>query len=110
MFIDCIIAFSSLKVQEPPSIGPNGDGMLVGPVLHITSSENVELLEPAKITIPLTFFQGKRNLGDLRSGEWKILHNSRQKSQEWTEDTVRVVTPPVLTDGIVTFQVRHFCR
>jgi len=84
--------------------------MLVGPVLHISSSDNVELLEPAKITIPLTFFQGKREFEDIRSGEWTILHNSREKSQQWTEDTVQLVMPPALTDGIVTFQVKHFCR
>ena len=98
------------KVQELPSIGPNGDGMLVGPVLHILSSDNVELLEPAKITIPLDFFQGKRELENLLSGEWKMLHNSREKSQEWTESTVKLVMPPVHTDGIMTFQVKHFCR
>ena len=84
--------------------------MLVGPVLHISSSDNVELMEPAKITIPLTFFKGKRELEDLLSGEWKILHNLREKSQEWTENTVQLVMPPVLKDGIVTFQVKHFCR
>ena len=84
--------------------------MLVGPVLHISSSDNVELLEPAKITIPLTFFQGKRELEEPLSGEWKILHNSREKSQEWTESTVRLVMRPVLAGGIVTFQVKHFCR
>ena len=84
--------------------------MLIGPVLHISSSHNVKLLEPAKITIPLTFFQGERGLEDLLSGEWKILHNSREKSQEWFESTDLLVMPPVLADGIVTFQVKHFCR
>lgn len=82
--------------------------MLVGPVLHISSSHSVELLEPAKIKIPLAFFEGKRELVDLRSGEWRILHYSREKSQEWTESTDRLDKQPDLTDGIVTFQVKHF--
>lgn len=98
------------KVQELPSIVHNGHGMLVGPILHISSSDNVELLEPAKITIPLDFFQGNRELENVLSGEWKILHNSREKSQEWTESTVKLVMPPVHTDGVMTFQVKHFCR
>ena len=82
--------------------------MLVGPVLHISSSHNVELLEPAKVTIPLTFFEGNKELMNLHSGEWRILHYSREKSQHWTESTDQLVMPPVLTDGIVTFQVKHF--
>ena len=82
--------------------------MLVGPVLHISSSHSVKLLEPAKITIPLSFFEGKREVVDLPSGEWRILHHSREKSQEWTESMDQLVMPPVLTDGIVTFQVEHF--
>ena len=84
--------------------------MLVGPVIHISSSHNVELLEPAKITIPLTFFQGERRLEDLLSGEWKILHNSREKSHEWIDSTDLLVMTPVFADGIVTFQVKQFCR
>ena len=84
--------------------------MLVGPVLHISCSHNVELLEPATITIPLTFFRGRRELAHLLSSQWRILHCSREKSEEWTESTDQLVMPPVLTDGIVTFQVTHFCR
>lgn len=84
--------------------------MLVGPVLHISSSHNVELLEPARITIPLTFFQGRGDLANTVSDQWRILHYSKEKLQEWTESTDQLVMPPVLRDGIVTFQVKHFCR
>ena len=84
--------------------------MLVGPVLHISSSYNVELLDPAKIRIPLTFFQGGEDLVNLLCGQWRILHHSREKSQEWTETTDQLVMPPVLADGVLTFQVNHFCR
>ena len=84
--------------------------MLIGPVLHISSSHNVELLKPAKITIPLEFFQGRGNLANVLCGQWRILHYSREKSQEWTESNDQLVMPPVLADGIVTFQVKHFCR
>ena len=84
--------------------------MLVGPVLHISSSHDVELLEPAKITIPLTFIQGNEDLANLRGGQWKILHYSKEESQEWTESTDQLVMPPILANGMVTFQVKHFCR
>ena len=84
--------------------------MLAGPILHISCSHNVELSEPAKIRIPLTLFEGKRELTDLASGQWRILHCSKEKSQEWTENTDQLEMPPILTDGIVTFQVRHFSR
>lgn len=84
--------------------------MLIGPVLHISSSHNVELLKPAKITIPLSFFQGRGDLANLLCGQWRILHCSREKSPEWTESKDQLVVPPVLAGEIVTFQVRHFCR
>jgi len=38
------------------------------------------------------------------------LHYSKEKLQEWTESTDQLVMPPVLANGIVTFQVKHFCR
>ena len=84
--------------------------MLAGPILHISCSHNVKLLEPAKIKVPLTLFEGKRELTDLASGQWRLLHYSREKPQEWTESTDQLEMPPVLTDGILTFQVKHFCR
>lgn len=84
--------------------------MLIGPVLHISSSHNVELLKPAKITIPLSFFQGRGDLANLLCGQWRILPCSREKSPEWTESKDQLVVPPVLAGEIVTFQVRHFCR
>jgi len=84
--------------------------MLVGPILHISSSHTVELLQPAKITIPVTFFQGSGDFANLLGGQWKIFHYTKEKSQEWTESTDQLVIPPVLADGILTFQVKHFCR
>ena len=84
--------------------------MLAGPILHISCSHNVELLKPAKIRIPLTLFEGKKELADLPSGQWRLLHHSKENSQEWAESTDQLEMLPVLTDGIVTFQVKHFCR
>ncbi|KAL9961847.1 hypothetical protein ACROYT_G030874 [Oculina patagonica] len=102
--------YLTLKVQEPPSLDRDKERMLVGPILHISCSHDVELLEPAKLKVPLAFFEGKRELADLSSGQWRILHYSREKSQEWAECTDQLEMPPVLIDGIVTFQVKHFCR
>ena len=84
--------------------------MLAGPILHISCSHNVELLKPAKIKVPLTLFKGKRDMADLSSGQWKMLHYSKEKSKGWVETTDQLEMPPVLTDGIVTFQVKHFCQ
>ena len=85
--------------------------MLVGPILHISCSHDVELLEPAKISVPLALFEGKRELADMHSGQWRILHcQSRQKSQEWTDITDQLEMSVALTDEIVTFQVKTFCQ
>ena len=84
--------------------------MLIGPVLHISSSHNIELLKPAKLTIPLRFFQGREDLANLHCGQWRILHCSEEQSPEWTESEDQLVMQPVLADGTVTFQVKHFSQ
>ena len=98
-------------MQEAPTIDHNVEGMLVGPILHISFSNNVELSVPAKISLPLSLTDGKIELAELHSGQVKILHfNSREESQEWTDITDHLDMPVVLRDGIVTFQVKTFCR
>ena len=108
MIVNDFVLVVWLKLQEGPNIGPNREGMLVGPILHVSCSHNIELLEPAKISIPLTLFEGKRELSAQSSGQWRILHYSSEKSQEWTEITDQLKMPPVVIDGILTLKVKHF--
>ena len=86
--------------------------MLAGPVLHISCSQNVELLEPGTIKVPLTLREDKRALAtDLSTGYIRVLHlTTKGRSPEWTEITQELETEAVVNTGIVTLQVKHFCR
>ena len=79
---------------------------MLGPVLHISCSHGITLLEPAKINLPLALFKGDRELLDMHSGQWRIFHFQ----QEWTDITDRLEMSVAITDGIVTFKVKTFCR
>ena len=98
-------------MQEAPTIDHDVEGMFVGPILHISCSNNVKLSAPAKISLPLALTDGEIEPAELHSGQVKILHfNSREESQEWTDITDHLDMPVVLRDGIVTFQVKTFCK
>ena len=99
-------------MQEAPTIDHDVEGMFVGPILHISCSNNVKLSAPAKlISLPLALMDGEIELAELHSGQVKILHfNSREESQEWTDITDHLDMPVVLRGGIVTFHVKTFCR
>ena len=98
-------------MQEAPTIDHDVEGMFIGPILHISCSNNVTLSAPAKISLPLALTDGGIEPAELHSGQVKILHfNSREESQEWTEITDNLDMPVVLKGGIVTFHVKTFCR
>ena len=94
-----------LKVQEFPSSELKGEGGLVGPVLYISGSQNVSLIAPVTIRIPLTFRKGKQELAELRPGELRIL---QCEAHDWKDITDKLDEPPRLVDGKVQFKVRHF--
>ncbi|PFX16329.1 hypothetical protein AWC38_SpisGene19409 [Stylophora pistillata] len=94
----------TLKIQEPPSTDHKREEVLVGPILHVLCSHEVKLSEPAKINLPLEFFEGKREL--VHSGQWRIFHFQ----QEWADITDQLEMSVSLSDGIVTFKVKAFCR
>ena len=99
------------KVQEFPNSEIKAEGLLPGPVLHISCSQNVKLLEAATIKIPLTVREDGRSLATkLSSGHLRVLHYSSVKGRppEWIEITDTLETEAVVSDGIVTFQVKHF--
>ena len=71
------------------------------------------LSEAATIKLPLSLYEEKPLLDtDLSSGHLRILHYSsaKEESPTWTEITDTLETKATVTDGIVTFQVKHFCR
>lgn len=101
----------TLKAQEPPKINQHREELLVGPILHISCSHDEELLEPAEINVPLALFEGKKELVNAHSGLWRVLHfKSTQETVQWTDITDQLDIPVFLTDGIVKFQVKTFCR
>ena len=56
--------FSS-KVQEFPSNEVEDIGILCGPVIHISSSQNIEHMEPVTIKVPLALRESKHDLSEL---------------------------------------------
>ena len=72
------------KVQEFPNSEIKAEGLLPGPVLHISCSQNVKLLEAATIKIPLTVREDGRSLAT--SDHWlpqplKALHSVFRSSE-----------------------------
>ena len=96
---------SGSQVQEAPNTDGR-TGILLGPILHISCSHEMTLLEPAKIKLPFALFKGDKDLLDLRSGQWRIFHFQ----QEWADITDQLEMSVALTDGTVTFKVKTFCR
>ena len=98
-----------LKVQEFPSSELKGEGGLVGPVLYISGSQNVTVIAPVIISIPLTLRKGKQELAELCPGELRILHcESLVEPHDWKDITDQLDEPARLVDGKVQFKVRHF--
>ena len=86
--------------------------MFSSPIVHISCSENVQLVEPATVKVPLNLCEDKKALGLVLSADHvRILHlATKGRSPEWTKITDQLETKPVVTNGIVTFQVKHYCR
>ena len=98
-------------MQEFPSSEVKEEGMLVGPVLHISSSQNIEHLYPVTIKLPLTLRESKQDFAELSNEVIRILYlDSESKSQTWTDITDQLEEPVLVTDGKVAFKVKHFCR
>ena len=85
--------------------------VFVGPILHISCSQEVELKEPASIRIPIALQQDRARLQNLPSTHIRIFYRSTvDKSQEWAEITKQLKAPAKLENGVVTFQVNHFSQ
>lgn len=100
-----------IQVQEVPRNYSEERKVFVGPILHISSSQEVELTEPASISIPIPLEQDQIQLQNLSSTHARIFYcDTKEKSQEWVEITRQLKTPAKLEKGVVTFHVNHFSK
>ena len=100
----------SLKVQEVPcSNAKLKEPLVVGPILHISSSEPVQLLAPARLTIPVTLREDIPKCLDYSATDVRIFcRTSEEDEREWNEVTEQLENIAVLENGTVTFTVNHF--
>ena len=104
--------FSS-KVQEFPSNEVEDIGILCGPVIHISSSQNIVHMEPVTFKVPLALRESKHDFSELSSEIIRILYldsEGKPWNASWTDITGQLEGPVTVKDGIVEFKVKHFCR
>ena len=97
-------------MQEIPHQWFEESEIIVGPILHITCSNNFELLEPATVTIPISLSADKREFSEFSSSNVKVLAKLDEEASDWKEITRQLPSPADLTNGVVTFQVTHFSK
>ncbi|XP_066019524.1 uncharacterized protein [Pocillopora verrucosa] len=99
----------TIKVQEFPSNETEDIGILCGPVIHISSSQNIAHMEPVTIKVPLTLCESKQDFSELSNEAIRIIYldsEGKPSKTSWTDITGQPVT---LKDGNVEFKVKHFC-
>ena len=100
--------FSS-KVQEFPSSEVEDIGILCGPVIHISSSQNIEHMEPVTIKVPLALRESKHDLSELSNEVIRISYLD-SAGKQWKDITGQLEEPVTVKNGILEFKVKHFCR
>ena len=102
----------SLKVQEVPcSNAKLKEGLVAGPILHILPSEPVQLLAPARFTIPVILGEDIPKCPDYLATDVRIFcRTSEEDEREWNEVTEQLENIAVLENGTLTFTVKHFSK
>ena len=102
----------SLKVQEVPcSNAKLKERLVAGPILHILPSEPVQLLAPARFTIPVILGEDITKCPDYSATDVRIFcRTSEEDEREWNEVTEQLENIAVLENGTITFTVKHFSR
>ena len=100
--------FSS-KVQEFPRNEVEDVGILCGPVIHISSSQNIVHMEPVTIKVPFALRESKHDLLKLSNEVVRISYLDSE-GEQWRDITGQLEGPVTVEDGIVKFKVKHFCR
>ena len=99
-----------LQLQEVPCDQVKEESVFAGPILHISCSEEVKLLHPARITIPLAL-RDDRGWQHVPSDHRKILIlTAGSESAEWADITEDLNDPVDVKNGIVAFEVNHFSK
>ena len=89
------------------------NGILCGPVIHISSSQNIVHKEPVTIKVPLTLRESKHDFSELSNEVIRISHldsEGKPWSTSWTDITGQLEGPISVKDRNVEFKVKHFCR
>ena len=86
------------------------ESVFVGPILHVSCSQEVKLLHPAKITIPLAL-RDDRGWPYVPS-DHKIISvlTAGSESSVWADITEDLNVPVDVQNGIVAFEVNHFSK
>ena len=102
----------SLKVQEVPcSNAKLKERLVAGPILHILPSEPVQLLAPARFTIPVILGEDIPKCSDYSATDVRIFcRTSEEDEREWNEVTEQLENIAVLENGTITFTVKHFSK
>ena len=97
-------------MQEVPcSNAKLKEGLVAGPILHISPSEPVQLLAPARFTIPVILGEDIPKCPDYSATDVRIFcRTSEEDEREWNEVTEQLENIAVLENGTVTFTVNHF--
>ena len=94
-------------MQEVPCDQVKEEAVFAGPILHISCSDEVKLLHPARITIPLA----RRGWPYVPSYHKTILIlTAGSGSAEWADITENLNDPVDVKNGIVAFEVSHFSK
>ena len=83
--------------------------LVAGPILHISPSEPVQLLAPAKLTVPITLREDISKFPNYSGNDVRIFcRTSEEDERKWSEVTKQLENIAVLENGTVTFTVNHF--
>ena len=98
------------QVQDVPNEKLKGDGIFAGPVLHLSCSQGGEFQKPVTITMPVSLRRDANDVPDLSKEHVRIFYQTSSAAvTDWRDVTHELESPADLRDGVVTFQVKHFC-
>lgn len=98
------------QLQEVPCDQVKKEVVFAGPILHILCSDEVKLLHPARITIPLALRDDRRWPYVPSDPRTILILTAESESAEWADITEDLNDPVNVRNGIVTFEVNHFSK
>jgi len=86
------------------------ESVFVGPILHVSCSQEVKLLHPAKITIPLALRDDREWPYVLSDHKMISVLTAGSESAVWADITEDLNVRVDVQNGIVAFEVSHFSK